>query len=161
MTKKKRGQSSVEYVLTYMWVILVIILGLIVVWKMNILKPPTGNRIVTGFSQITVLDFKASRGSDEITLFLKSVSGSSVSIPIGGATTVLRGVSCAAAPSGVLLIKPSEEKLITFDCSVPPTIADSYNLGDRFKANVTISYVNGISGQPHQSIGFITGSVES
>ena len=70
---KRRGQSSLEFIVTYGWVILVIVIGLVVVWKMGILKPPVEEKRGTlGFSQVYVTDFSASSVANEINLNVKN-----------------------------------------------------------------------------------------
>lgn len=159
---QRRGQSSLEFVVTYGWVILVIVIGLVVVWKMGILKPPVEEKRGTvGFSQVYVTDFSASSVANEIKLNVKNEAGAKIKLLKDRINTTIEGVSCGNAPSSPITISPGDDALVTVDCSSPPSLAANYNTGDFFKANVVINYTNMQSGRQHLSKGKIFGPVEA
>ena len=160
---KRRGQSSLEFIVTYGWVILVIVIGLVVVWKMGILKPPVEEKRGTlGFSQVYVTDFSASSVANEINLNVKNEAGAQITISPSRINTTVEGdVNCQNAPLSLLTIAPGEDAIVTVDCNSPPALATKYNTGDFFKANVIINYTNTRSGRQHLSKGKVYGPVEA
>jgi hypothetical protein len=157
----ERGQSSLEFVVTYGWVILVIVIGVLVVWKMGILKPQTEKRGTLGFSQVYVIDFSASSTTNKLKMSVKNEAGAEITIPAGRVNATIDGIACVVAPSSPVTILPGDDALISVDCSGPPSIGSIYNTGDFFKANVVINYTNTRSGRQHLSKGNVFGPVEA
>jgi hypothetical protein len=54
--KKKKSQAAVEYLQTYGWAILVIVIIGIAIWKLGILGPYKGVNTVSGFTVIRILE---------------------------------------------------------------------------------------------------------
>ncbi|MFH1788973.1 MAG: hypothetical protein ABH834_06305 [Candidatus Altiarchaeota archaeon] len=159
--RRMRAQSSIEYIATYSWVIVVILVGVLIVWKMGILKTQPQQRGVMGFSQVYVTDFSASAPTSIIQVNIKSDAGDSITILPGGINTSMEYVLCDPAPSIPTDISPGEDVVVNVSCPGPPSLADKYNTGDFFNANVIINYSNTRSGRQHLSKGRIFGPIEA
>lgn len=159
--RRKRGQSSIEYIATYSWVIIVILLGVLIVWNMGILKPQPQKRGVLGFSQVYVTDFSASDLTNSIQMNIKNDAGTGITLISNGINTTMEYVFCDSAPSAPTDISPGEGIVVNVSCPGPPALAERYNTGDFFKANVIINYSNTRSGRQHLSKGQIFGPVEA
>lgn len=159
--RRKRGQSSIEYITTYSWVIIVILLGVLIVWNMGILKPQPQKRGVMGFSQVHVTDFSASELTNNIQMNIKNDAGTSITLISDGINTTMDYVFCDSAPSVPTDISPGERIIVNVSCAGPPSLAERYNTGDFFKADVIINYSNTRSGRQHLSKGKIFGPIEA
>ncbi|MFH1126362.1 MAG: hypothetical protein V1703_04490 [Candidatus Altiarchaeota archaeon] len=152
-----KGQSALEYMMTYGWAILVILILAVVLWQMGILdigeSTTPGKR---GFSQITPLDWKCSTDGT-LSVTITNEAGVITNITGATATIVSGGTGDCQSVSGVPIsvFRPAQSSEIVFsDCSITDTT------GDYFRAEVGISYINPSSGIEHLSYGKIWGPLE-
>ncbi len=83
----KKGQGAMEYLMTYGWAIMVVMIVGVVLWQMGIFKIGSGGKGQTGFSQVKVLDHTAT-GVGANTPFLvvfMNVAG----VPINGTAQII------------------------------------------------------------------------
>jgi len=157
----RKGQIAIEYLYTYGWILIVVILGLLILWQMGAFKLPTSKRDYLGFSEVLPSDWGVYH-TNEIYLRLVNYAGVGVRIPTEGVNLTMGIVNCTPAPSSPMIIDPGDEnsKLLTLDCSTPNKISDIYRPGDYYEADVVISYINEKTGKLHKSVGKIFGPVE-
>lgn len=155
----RRGQSAIEYMVTYGWVLLIVALVAVLLWQMGILEitkdVTPGSR---GFSQITPLDWRMTTAGELTVTFLND-AGTILSIPAGGMLASVGPNSCtpeASVPSSDKNpYRPGEAIQITItDCPV------TGKAGDYYRVNMTINYNNPKSGISHQSVGVLWGPLE-
>ncbi len=153
-----RGQNAVEYMMTYGWALLIILVVGIAVWQMGFLRLSGNiNPDKSGFSQLTPLDW--SLGENGVfTVVVQNNAGTIVTLdPTETAAILLANGNGACGsptfnPAGNDL-RPADTKAITFPtCSL--TSADA---GEYYRINLTIRYVNQASELPHKSNGLIWG----
>ncbi|MDD5112022.1 MAG: hypothetical protein PHG85_05715 [Candidatus Altiarchaeota archaeon] len=153
-----KGQSAVEYMMTYGWAIL-ILLGLgVVLWRMGILSigqdTTPGER---GFSQVTPLDWRCLKsGSVQITV--TNEAGVILNLTAANATITSGGSgACTGTVTGVpiTVFRPAQSTTITFNgCPITD------NVGNYFRAEIGIVFANPSSGIEHLSYGKVWGPIE-
>jgi hypothetical protein len=158
----RRGQNAVEYLMTYGWAILVVLIAGVVMWQMGFLdlgrNVQPGRR---GFSQITPLDWSLNQ-SNHFTVVIQNNAGTILRVNDGNTAAALisgnaPGQSWCTLDGSSLPIetfRPGATATIVFsDCPVgPATVIGSY-----YRVNLTIDYVNPASGLPHLSNGLLWG----
>lgn len=158
-TKKTRGQTGMEYLMTYGWAILVIVVVALVLWQMGIFEigktTEPGKR---GFSQIRPLDWRLTTGGNlEITLLndagmILNLTQVSAEITSGGG-----GLPCViSGGTGTLSVfRPAQSHQVQFT-----TCPVTDDVGSYFRIEVEIQYINPSSGLQHTSYGEIWGGIE-
>ncbi|MFH1721007.1 MAG: hypothetical protein ABH950_00225 [Candidatus Altiarchaeota archaeon] len=162
MTFRNRGQSALEYLMTYGWAILVVIGVGVAMWQMGVLN--IGSSAVApgkrGFSQVSPLDWSLS-GDGVLTIVLTNDAGVRVEVSNVAATIYTPSTaSCGNDYSGAPLeVRPGQQisSTLTFGGGCDPFSSDS---GEYYRANVTILYLNKGSSLEHSSVGEIFGPVE-
>jgi len=156
MNSTRKGQSAIEYMTTYGWAILLILVVGLVLWQMGAFNPPAPPPGCRGFSQVTVLDHRASYDDDRIYLVITNEAGTKLQISANGITASLAGTSCSTTPPSNIDFRPGQSVLVNLTCS----IQGSYGREEYYKAHINISYANQASGMTHKSAGECWGSVE-
>ncbi|VVB51359.1 Uncharacterised protein [uncultured archaeon] len=158
--RNRRGQSAIEYTMTYGWAILVIIIAAVILWRSGLLEfsrdVQPGSR---GFSQIRPLDWKLS-ADGTLLITIENDAGSILVLPAGGVTASVLGgaASCtgSAPAADVSPFRPAAVQTVTLTgCGAPPGGTGTY-----YRANVSILYSNPGSGLNHQSVGILWGPLE-
>jgi hypothetical protein len=157
-----RGQSAIEYMMTYGWAILVVLVAGIVLWQMGYLE--LGRNITPdkrGFSQLTPLDWSLiinANGLGNLTLIIQNNAGTVVEIQADGtAASMTSGGTGSCTLSTALPItdvRPGTTKKIEF-VNCPLQVAKT---GEYYRVNVTIAY-QAKSGLPHRSNGVVWGPI--
>ena len=144
--------------MTYGWAILVTIIFSVFLWQMGVFdfgSPTPGYR---GFSQVKPLDWKASTTNNSLHMIITNEAGSSLLLPANGISATVGTVNCGTAPlSTVDPFRPGQSLQVIVSC---PGLSGSYEAGDYYRANVTITYQNPGSGIGHNSVGIIFGPAE-
>lgn len=169
-----RGQAALEYLMTYGWAILVVLIIGVAMWQMGVFSPAPVGFGKEGFSQVTVIDAKLS--GDQLTLYLSNDGGTRLllqsitanisndkfgedpgtdcMIEIGswsGDCFSVFGVD----PDGVM--RPGRNVEVNLTCSSGTCI---YTSGKYYRANVAIEYTNQASSISHKSSGQVWGTSE-
>ena len=78
---KRKGQSATEYLMTYGWAILAIVVVAGVLWNMGLFGGGSCGNSVTGFAgtQVSVKDFALTSGGS-LTLSLRNAAGEDIAI---------------------------------------------------------------------------------
>ncbi|ODS42641.1 MAG: hypothetical protein MSIBF_04890 [Candidatus Altiarchaeales archaeon IMC4] len=151
---KTRAQSSLEYLMTYGWAILVISAIGLVIWQMGVFKVSCPEKIAQGFSEIEVLDYKVTTSG--VTLVLVNNGGSRVDINSEGAVSAtVNSVSCTSTNPGITTFRPGAKETVGLTCTLT-----EYNPGDCYVGNISITYNTTSSGLSHTSSGTIRGGIE-
>jgi hypothetical protein len=155
-----RGQSAVEYMMTYGWGILVVLIAGVLLWQMGYLE--LGKNVTPdkrGFSQVTPQDWSL-LDNGTLIVVVQNNAGTIVNLEsddtaadmlIGGSGT------CTLISSSIAFgdkFRPGATSQITFDdCPIDEGI----RIGDYYRVNVTIRYDNPSSGLVHKSTGILWG----
>jgi len=147
-----KAQTALEYLLTYGWAILIIIIVGAALYALGVFSPGTftGKRS-TGFSQFQMVDFKVDTG-ENITLVLGNRLGKTVTIDKIVAT--YKNNACNDTLSETF--GPNSQKTYTWHCSN----WGSLDLKTTYQVNVDIYYADPDSGLSHIDSGTLFGAVE-
>jgi hypothetical protein len=161
LKKHSKGQSAIEYLANNAWVIVVAVIGMIVLWQLGIFTPPTPKRGSLGFSQITPSDWVVSTG-DVAYVRMANDGGVPVKIRAGKMSLDVYQVPCDAGqtPNVDVTLNPGESKIFVFHCSGATKISENFKVGDYYEGDITVEYVNQVSGAQHKSVGKIFGPIE-
>jgi len=155
-----KGQAALEYMLTYGWAILVIMIVGLALWQMGLFNPPNPTPGCHGFSQITVLDQKLniSASNGILTLVLSNDGGATMKIQSGGIDASIFDIDCSCY-SGCSAdpFRPGQTLRTTLTCN---NLAATYASGDYYRAYINITYTNKASGITHTSSGVCWGTIE-
>ncbi|MFH1056148.1 MAG: hypothetical protein V1744_08655 [Candidatus Altiarchaeota archaeon] len=160
--RSSRGQSAVEYLLTYGWALIVILVVGVVVWQLGFLE--LGRNVTPdkrGFSQVTPLDWGMSQ-TGVLSVVVQNNAGTLVDLDASGTIAkVTVGFSgdgscdplVGSIPPG---FRPGATTTITFTgCK----LASNAEIGNYYKVDLTIAYANPASGLDHASNGVIWGPI--
>lgn len=159
--KLSKGQNAVEYMMTYGWAILIVLVVSIVIWQMGVLDL---SRNVTpdkrGFSQVVPLDWSMNQDGT-FSVVVQNNAGTIINGQAGtGANFLAGGDGICSVTTDLSLtdpFRPADTFTMVFDCS--SAIHANTKIGDYYRVNVTIGYVNPSSGLPHLSNGLIWGPI--
>lgn len=136
---KPKAQASMEFLMTYGWAILVVVISIGALAYMGVLNPekflPEKCIIVTS-SGLFCKDYASSSAADTITLRIKNILPEPIDfLSVATDTPACSAATCAADPLG------AENET---DCilSCPAGLASK----DRIKAAITITYKEGAAG---------------
>lgn len=146
----RKGQAAVEYLTTYGWAILVTLVVGVALWQMGAFKPPSTPPGCTGFSQVTPIDHVADGSADRMGLTLTNEAG--VKVKLNRIDVDIFGKTCSKNVNKELRAGQSYQVNVT-SCTLPDT-------GNYYRAKITITYTNLVSGIKHKSVGECHGSVE-
>lgn len=158
----KKGQAALEYLLTYGWAILIVIIVGASLYSLGIFSPGqwTGRR-QTGFVQFRPSDFKLDTDGDLIIVFRNQL-GKTVEITDIVATYREKECDFEVVFSGEVYISttdvsnvaPGVQYWTILNCT------SSLDLGTSYTIDVNIHYIDSESGLSHIDSGTFFGSVE-
>ena len=153
----KKAQAAMEFLMTYGWAILVVLVAVGALAYFGVLNPgrflPSSCTIGPG---LACGEFKVSNGAtDNVEVYVRNGIGKSiqnVSITLASAA----GGACVAGTTNSSTIIDGAQELYQFSCAD----ADAANVGDRFKATMTFTYKASGESLSHTMKGDITTKVE-
>ena len=147
----KRGQSALEYLVTYGWAILAIVIIAAVLWYTGIFNPSKiagGGKQGGGFGQFTYSDHTVTATNATV------VVGNTVGRQIDVWSATVAGTSC---PPTTIPTSVAPNALVTITCGD----VTGLSAGAAYDYNVTILYTDSQSGLNHTDTGgYIRGKVE-
>jgi uncharacterized protein (UPF0333 family) len=157
--KDLKGQTSLEYLMTYGWMLIIIGIVGVVLYQYGVFTPPTTPPGCTGFSQAKPIDWKMSTaGADKgnLTMTLINDAGTKIRITQVNAT-VFTNPLCT---TGVIAqeLRAGEVYQLSMKTCVD---TGSPGSGEYYKADIIIVYQNVASGIDHNSVGECHGTLES
>lgn len=146
-----KGQTAIEYLMTYGWAILIILIVAGVLAYYGIFAPsgflgPTAR----GFGQLQVLNPWSLATTGTLTLFVENRVGGTINITTLNMT--LDGNPYTSSVSPQVQITSGENKIVSATFTIPLT----HNKGDSYTATLGIYY--NYSGQIFSSTGTISGT---
>jgi len=109
-----------------------------------------------GFSKIKPIDWKASTAG-YFYLVLINKANSNLTIPTDGITVQIGDAGCINGPRHDIPIVPEQEVIINFTCS---GLEENYNIGEYYRANIDITYIDPASGMTYHSVGECQAGIE-
>lgn len=154
----KRGQAAMEYLMTYGWAILIVIIAIGALYALGVLNPATWSRdTAAGFGNIGIPSQGGWQLKSDGTFTVQLSNNVGSAINITAVTVTADGTTCspvlvnnATVPSGT--IATGADVTITADCGTK-TSKEAYS------AVTTIAYTNQKSGLEFGDQGTVTGKV--
>jgi len=141
MKNERKGQAALEYLVTYGWAVLAIVIIAAVLWYLGVFNPAkyqTGKQS-GGFATLTVIDYTTSGTATADVRF-----GNAAGTTINSITSTIDGVAATCVPATNVAANGQ------FTCSVTTA---SFASGDQL--TITMDYVSSLSGLTHNETGFI------
>ena len=159
LRRARRGQSSLEYMMTYGWAILAIIIIGYAVWQLGILSPGTATPGKRGFSQITPADWRLKLSNGNFTITMQNDAGSILQLMYANATLESAGTGDCTVPfnNGLPSIEFRPAALYTAYIGGCPVKGKP---GEYYRLNVRIVYYKPASTLTHISTGVVWGPLE-
>ena len=155
MAINKKGQAALEYLSTYGWLLIIIVIVAAALYALGIFNPATyQGKTCTGFTTgLTYAEHKFSPGGAFSVVLMNGV-GKTVSNVTNVNITLASGTSVSATPSpAVSNWAPGGKQTLTITGPDPGTTGSSYT------ATVTVTY-NTADVTGHKQSGTCTGTVE-
>ncbi len=148
----KRGQSALEYLVTYGWAILAIVIIAAVLWYTGVFNPSKiagGGKGGGGFNKFTYSDHIVT------TLGATVMVGNTVGRQITFTDSTVNGIACDSGLTTVV----APNALLSINCS--SDISGGLPTGSAYDFAVTITYTDSQSGLAHTDTGgYVKGNVE-
>lgn len=152
----KKAQSALEYLLTYGWAILIVIIVGASLYALGVFNPGTftGKR-VTGFTQFQIVDHKVDTDNN-VTLVFGNRLGKTVTV--GNITATYKNDQCSNILSpGERNMGPNTQKTISLDCTSWGDLA----FRSSYSVIIDIEFTDPDSGLEHVDSGTLFGSAEN
>lgn len=154
----KKGQAATEFLMTYGWAILAIVIVAAVLWNMGIFKGSCTTtapvQVFPAGSQLAVKDWRVLAANNSLEMVVQNLAGSDLTVnTLGSSFTV--GGETAGALAAAVDISSGSTGTVTF-----PSGGAAHTVGDCFTNGVpTLSYtVTG--GTNHSLVGTLQGKYE-
>jgi hypothetical protein len=149
----KRGQSALEYLVTYGWAILVIVIIAALLAYFGVFNPSryVSEKQASGFVAFGVTDWNILASTDDLTIKLTNNGANKVTI----SSVVLNGTASGNATASPTSISPGETTTVTSDGAI-----FTGAVGDSYDVTVSITYTDTKSGLAHTETGKLMGKVE-
>jgi len=146
-----KGSSAFEYLMSYGWAIIVVLIVGFFVWESGVLNPPPPQGM-SGFSRITIIDWKASTDDN---LDLVVMNDANIPVVLTDIDANIGDIQCERESSTEKRLSPGETWKVTLKCPKPgigihslppPKLSDKYPLGTAYMAEIDIDYNMTIAG---------------
>lgn len=155
----KKAQSALEYLLTYGWAILIVIIVGASLYALGVFNPGTftGKR-VTGFTQFQIVDHKIDTNSN-LSLVFGNRLGKTVTL--GDITATYKNTDCVYTDLDAEIMGPNRQLQANLSCGG----GSDWGTGDldqrsSYSVIIDIEYTDPDSGLSHTDTGTLFGSVE-
>jgi hypothetical protein len=152
-----RGQSALEYLVTYGWAILgiVIIAGVLVTFGIFDPSKWGPSRMQGGFASLEIIDHKVIAGTGgTLQLMLANKRGRSVTI------TAINVSSGGCNWSGSQVLSATGQKLFTTSACTAATVTGASEGSAYDFSDIEVAFTDSTSGLTHGEIGFIKGTFQ-
>jgi hypothetical protein len=157
----RRAQSALEYLLTYGWAILIVIIVGASLYALGVFNPGTftGKR-VTGFTQFQMLDHKLGDTNSTLTIFVGNRLGKTVTLTDINAT--YKNKYCEyGVPGGDQTFGPNTQKNFTWECGgAGDWNTATLDIRTSYSVIVDLVFTDPESGLDHIDSGTLFGAVE-
>lgn len=151
----KKGQSGVDLVMTYGWILVVGVGAVIILSQMGTFNPAPCEKNKFGFSQVMPTDWAVYIDSNRIVSKIENWAGGKVRVT--GMNVTLGGVECISKDT--INMAPGGSSIIILKCSDSPNLKDVYIKGSCYIAEASVDYVD--SGNvSYASKGTVRGTIE-
>ncbi|MCX6715464.1 MAG: hypothetical protein NT077_00410, partial [Candidatus Taylorbacteria bacterium] len=99
-----RGQGAMEYLMTYGWAILVVMIVGVVLWQLGVFNVGQGNLVVTGFVKMQPLTPSLAYRNKAFTGSFTNALGTTIKL---SSVTITETISNTVCPAGSLSVSPN------------------------------------------------------
>ena len=168
----KKGQTAMEYLMTYGWAILIIIIVAAALFALGVFNPGTFTQsTATGFPQIQVPTggWSMSGSADTLTLVFANQAGAVIDVTAVkvsiGTNVETNDTTTNLGPignNGAIQLSPNQQAAVNINMGTSggnPAGGVDYTAGTSYTAQVEITYTNTNTGLQQKSSGTVTGVV--
>ncbi|MFH0859572.1 MAG: hypothetical protein V1921_00055 [Candidatus Altiarchaeota archaeon] len=155
VTRGRKAQSGLEYMMTYGWALLIILVIGVLMWQMGVFD--TTKSIVpgkSGFSEVRPFDWKATASPKQIEVYILNDAGTRVQLNEIYSTQCNGGIPVSL---GGVEQKPAD---VYDHATVTGCSGFNDEAGEYYKIDLTINYTKVASGLVHLSTGDVWGPLE-
>jgi hypothetical protein len=159
--RKKRGKVAMEFLMTYGWAIIIILLAVAALWYLGVFKAPVTDRCQMG-APLSCPGVKLTDGGATDTLtFSMGSTGLSGDVTKNTIELVeVGGTPCTMTPDKPTIVSTTggfdtRTKISTFNCT-----GDFGGVGDKFNADITVQYELDGTEIVHKTVGKASGQIE-
>ncbi len=144
MKKRRKGQAALEYLVTYGWAILAIVIIAAVLWYLGVFNPGkyAGGKQNGGFSTLQVIDYVTTPGST--TGYLNVTFGNAAGTTINTITATVGSTALTCDPNSNVGANSR------FNCYLSIL---TFSTGDQI--DITVTYISQLSSLQHTETGFV------
>lgn len=162
----KRGQGAMEYLMTYGWAILVVMIVGVVLWQLGIFGPgPGGANTASGFTKIKPMEpsIVYSAAADTLNFTVVCAAGTGISITNVNLTDGDHGCTGTITVDGTTMPAPAGVTKDAGETAVISIASCTKDEKDPFNANIRFTYTQSVGGTvvTHTDTGIIRGTVEA
>ena len=153
----KKAQSALEYLLTYGWAILIVIIVGASLYALGVFNPGTftGKR-VTGFTQFQIVDHKVDTNTD-VTVVFGNRLGKTVTL--GNITATYKNLDCSDDSLDGTTMGPNTQLTATLNCTAPWN--GPFEQRTSYSVILDIAFNDPDSALDHTDTGTLFGAVET
>ncbi len=155
----KKGQSALEYLLTYGWAILIVIIVGASLYSLGVFTPGqwTGKR-QTGFAQFRIVDFSL-KNNGNMSIAFQNQLGKTVTL--NGINVYYKNVKCKLSSGDYNgTISPNTIYVAYGNCTTSGNWNTSVEFRSSYSLTTDFNYTDPDSGMQHLDTGTLFGSVE-
>jgi hypothetical protein len=156
MSKNSSGQSGVDLMLSYAWIVILGAGAIIILSQSGSFNEVKCEHNTFGFSQIVPADWAVYRDTNTVVLRIQNIAGDPVEI--AGITAAIGNTSCIK--SNAVPLNTGGEAIVVLDCSGGSAALEEYALGSCYIGDIEFKYVNTRTQSEGTSKGRIRGPVE-
>ena len=146
----RKGQTAMEYLMTYGWVIIIILVVVALLWSYGVFTPGVFTKPqAVGFSSFYISDWKLATDGT-LTVYLSNQIDHDVNIT----KIYVDGVEKSVSPSPPVTVESGTYETISV------TTGKTGSVGSEYKISVTIEFLDVITSIPHNDTGNIIGKFE-
>ena len=151
----RKGQGAMEYLMTYGWAILVVIIVGVVLWQMGIFNPSGGTSPgKLGFGSVESQDWSCDSATDTTSIQYVNAFGQAIvleqgQVGTGGAVCTYEGASTASANVTI----PANKRFVCTYAADPGCAVATQ--GTRFESTVSVEWMPQGGGITHSEAGTV------
>jgi hypothetical protein len=157
MFNKKKGQAALEFLTTYGWAFLVILVMIAALAYFGVLDPSNMvGESCAASAPISCSGVQSDLSDNDLGVELKN--GNPKTMTITGQTLIVEGNDCGAVTLSSATLNSGQKAIITVDPAAANTCITSHSAGDKVKYELALTYTTPASTIPKRSV--VQGTVE-
>ena len=117
-----KGQGAMEYLMTYGWAILVVMIVGVVLWQLGVFNVGQGNLVTTGFVKMQPLTPSIAYRNNSFRASFTNALGTTIKVYNVNLTESIAGTVCPGGATGSLTVSPAGTAVNNLTTSYSPSI---------------------------------------